>query len=101
MLCAKLDSQFQKLAKKYRFTYTRYADDITFSTTRPNLPEEIAYIITTEDKQKLKKAVLGKDIYSIIQENNFEINELKVRIQNAQEHQEVTSITVNTFPNVD
>ena len=101
MLCAKLDSQFQKLAKKYRFTYTRYADDITFSTTRPNLPEEIAYIITTEDKEKLNKVVLGKDIYSIIQENNFEINELKVRIQNAQEHQEVTSITVNTFPNVD
>lgn len=102
MLCAKLDSQFQKLAKKYRFTYTRYADDITFSTTRPNLPEEIAYIIETENnKEKLEKVVLGKDIYSIIQENNFEINELKVRIQNAQEHQEVTGITVNTFPNLD
>ena len=101
MLCAKLDSQFQKLAKKYRFTYTRYADDITFSTTRPNLPEEIAYIITTEKPEKLEKVILGKDIYSIIKENNFEVNELKVRMQNAKQHQEVTSITVNTFPNVD
>lgn len=100
MLCAKLDSQFQKLAKKYRFTYTRYADDITFSTTRPNLPEEIAYIITTEKPEKLEKVILGKDIYSIIKENNFEVNELKVRMQNAKQHQEVTSITVNTFPNV-
>jgi RNA-directed DNA polymerase len=101
MLCAKLDSQFQKLAKKYRFTYTRYADDITFSTTRPNLPEEIAYIITTEKPEKLEKVILGKDIYSIIKENNFEVNERKVRMQNAKQHQEVTSITVNTFPNVD
>jgi RNA-directed DNA polymerase len=101
MLCAKLDSQFQKLAKKYRFTYTRYADDITFSTTRPNLPEEIAYIITTEEPEKLEKVILGKDIYSIIKENNFEVNERKVRMQNAKQHQEVTSITVNTFPNVD
>jgi RNA-directed DNA polymerase len=101
MLCAKLDSQFQKLAKKYRFTYTRYADDITFSTTRPNLPEEIAYIVVTEEPEKFEKVVLGKDIYSIIKENNFEINDLKVRIQNAQQHQEVTSITVNTLPNVD
>ncbi|GAX35000.1 reverse transcriptase domain-containing protein [Nodularia sp. NIES-3585] len=101
MLCAKLDSQFQKLAKKYRFTYTRYADDITFSTTRPNLPEEIAYIIITEEPEKLEKVVLGKDIYSIVKENSFEVNQLKVRIQNDKQHQEVTSITVNTFPNVD
>ena len=33
MICGKLDSQLQQLASKYRCTYSRYADDITFSTT--------------------------------------------------------------------
>lgn len=98
MICAKLDSQLQKLAKQYRCTYTRYADDITFSTTTPNFPKDLAYILVIEDSSKV---FLGKALYSIIKENNFEINELKLRIQNEKEHQEVTGITVNQFPNLD
>lgn len=97
MICAKLDSQLQKLAKQYRCTYTRYADDITFSTTR-KFPEDIAYILTIDDAHKV---ILGKAIHSIIKQNNFEINELKIRIKTAKEHQEVTGLTVNKFPNLD
>ena len=32
MVCAPLDTQLTKLAKKYNLQYSRYADDITFST---------------------------------------------------------------------
>ena len=42
MICSKLDGDLQKLAKKYRCTYTRYADDITFSTTAKEFPEDLA-----------------------------------------------------------
>mgnify|MGYP006271252403 CR=1 FL=1 len=97
MICAKLDSQLQKLAKKYRCTYTRYADDITFSRNC-KFPEDLAYVLTIEDSPKV---ILGEVINSIIKENNFEINELKIRIKTQKEHQEVTGITVNQFPNLD
>ncbi len=98
MICAKLDSQLQQLAKKYRCTYTRYADDITFSSTRDVFPEEIASILMIDHSPKV---ILGKSLYLIIKENNFEINETKLRIQSEKEHQEVTGITVNQFPNLD
>jgi len=32
MICAKMDSQLRRMAQRYRCTYTRYGDDITFST---------------------------------------------------------------------
>ena len=42
MICGKLDSQLQQLASKYRCTYSRYADDMTFSTTLKKCPSGIA-----------------------------------------------------------
>ncbi|CAD5969374.1 reverse transcriptase domain-containing protein [Planktothrix agardhii] len=98
MICAKMDSQLQQLAKKLRCTYTRYADDITFSTTLPKFPKELAYFIEIENQQKL---ILGDDLLSIIKENNFEVNERKIRLQSKDSHQEVTGLTVNQFVNID
>jgi RNA-directed DNA polymerase len=97
MICAKLDSQLQRLAKKLRCTYTRYADDITFSTTLPKFPKELAYFITIDDQQKI---VLGDEILSIIKSNDFQANDNKIRLQTKDSHQEVTGLTVNQFTNV-
>jgi RNA-directed DNA polymerase len=97
MLCAKMDSQLQRLAKECRATYTRYADDITFSTTLKEFPEALAYAIETEDGDKL---LLGDRLLGIIAENGFNINEKKVRLQIRGNHQEVTGLTTNEFPNV-
>ena len=97
MLCAKMDSQLQRLAKECRATYTRYADDITFSTTLKEFPEALAYAIETEDGDKL---LLGDRLLGIIAENGFNINEKKVRLQVRGNHQEVTGLTTNQFPNV-
>ena len=44
MVCAPLDTQLTKLAKKYNLQYSRYADDITFSTYKADFPVEIAYV---------------------------------------------------------
>jgi RNA-directed DNA polymerase len=98
MICAKMDGQLQRLAKTYKLTYTRYADDITFSTTLPHFPRELAYILTEEDNEKI---VIGDNLLRIIHENGFEVNEQKIRLQVKGNHQEVTGLTTNVFPNVD
>ena len=95
MICSKLDSQLQKLAKKHRSTYTRYADDITFSTSRPKFPSGLAYFL--EETGKLE---IGDELKALILENGFEINERKNRLQPYSKRQEVTGLTVNVFPNV-
>ncbi|MEB3122349.1 MAG: reverse transcriptase domain-containing protein [Snowella sp.] len=97
MICAKMDSQLQRLAKECRATYTRYADDITFSTTLKEFPEALAYAITEEGQERL---VLGDRLVGIITKNGFNINEKKVRLQSRGNHQEVTGLTTNQFPNV-
>lgn len=95
MICAKLDSQLQRLAKEHRCTYTRYADDITLSTTLPNFPASLAFPVLEE-----KKVKLGNLLISIIEANGFKLNEKKIRLQSRRERQEVTGLTVNDFPNI-
>lgn len=99
MICARLDSQLKRLAREKKCTYTRYADDITFSTTLSTFPHDLAYINVSVDGGKLK-TVVGNRLVSIIEDNGFQVNCQKVRLQHRRHHQEVTGITVNQFPNV-
>jgi len=95
MISWKLDSQLQNLAKITNGTYTRYADDISFSftTTKRRLPEEI--VILRDDE-----ASPGHALTHIIKENGFHINYEKVRLCSRSSRMEVTGLTVNEFPNV-
>lgn len=84
IICQRLDRKLSKLAKKNKATYTRYADDITFSSDT-NIFNEIFY-------QKL--------LIIIEFEERFKINEKKVRLQNYSIRQEVTGVIVNRKPNL-
>lgn len=95
MICAKLDSQLQRLAKKYQCIYTRYADDITFSTSRTKFPGHLAWF-----SQEADVLILGNDLKNIIESNGFIINDSKLRLYSRYKHQEVTGITVNQKLNV-
>jgi RNA-directed DNA polymerase len=95
MICAKLDTQLQRLAQKYQCIYSRYADDITFSTSRSRFPSHLAWF--SRDSEKLN---IGSELKDIIEGNGFQINESKVRLQNRYNHQEVTGITVNEKLNI-
>jgi RNA-directed DNA polymerase len=95
MICASLDSQLQNLAKKYQCIYTRYADDITFSTSKPKFPPHLSYF-----SDKLEKLVIGDELEKIIEKNGFSINESKTRLKTRHKRQEVTGITVNEKLNV-
>ena len=94
MICAKMDSQLQILAGRSKCFYTRYADDITFSTQLRAFPTTLA--IMSNDK----KVEVGEGLKKIVAGNGFEINSSKVRLQHETERQEVTGLTVNISPNV-
>ena len=76
LVSLKLDKRLGKLAEKIDASYTRYADDITFS-----------------GKESMKKYV--KVIKKIIREEGYKINKEKFRLQYSYQRQEVTGLIVN------
>lgn len=85
MICDKLDWRLAGLAKRFGLHYTRYADDITFSSMhnvyQPN-------------------GVFWTELRRIIADQNFTINEDKTRLQKRGSRQEVTGVTVSEKLNV-
>lgn len=94
MVCRRMDSHLQQLALRHRCYFTRYADDITFSTSTREFPQAVARF---DPKGQLQ---VGPELVSVIETNGFEINPDKVRLRTRYLRQEVTGLTVNEFPNV-
>lgn len=83
LLCRRLDSRLFKWARQNGYTYSRYADDLTFSTNNDSFPEsDIAFI---DD---------------IIRDEGFEVNDDKRRLQPYYERQMVTGLVVNEKVNL-
>lgn len=99
IICDKMDNELYRFARNFQCRYTRYADDITFSTNRPNFTAELANITRLEPGWRFK-ADVGKELNDIIEANGFSINTKKVRIQHRNTRQKVTGLIVNEFPNV-
>ena len=73
------------MAKRFNVTYSRYADDITFSSER----------------NVFRKEEFQEELVRIIeQDQNLEINPKKTRLQTKGNRQEVTGLTVNNQVNV-
>ncbi|MDE2937951.1 MAG: reverse transcriptase domain-containing protein [Chloroflexota bacterium] len=94
MICARMDSELQRLAARNRCTYTRYADDITFSTTQRRFPRNLAYY------DGLKQIQPGHELLKVIADNGFSVNHDKVWLRGRSSRQTVTGVTVNEFPNL-
>lgn len=94
MICARMDSQLIRLARENRCDYTRYADDITFST---NLREFPSALVTINSVGQIEA---GAELSRIITENGFQINPDKIRLRHRSRRQEVTGLITNRFPNV-
>ena len=88
-----LDMRMVKLAARAKCTYTRYADDITFSTNRKEFPASLA----VADGEAW---VLGDEIKSRIKDAGFTVNDDKTRMQIRGSRQTVTGLTVNAKVNV-
>lgn len=94
MVCFKLDKEMRNLAKQYRCDYSRYADDLTFSTTRSDFPNAIAHL-------ESGVVQLGPQIINALISNGFTINSNKTRLHSSMQNLSVTGITVNKKPNVE
>lgn len=84
-ICHRLDKKLLLIAKKYGATYTRYADDMTFSSNHNVYQKDGDFL---------------KEIEEIIKSENFTINPKKTRLQGNGHRQEVTGIIVNKKLNV-
>lgn len=85
-----IDLRLVQLAKRNGCTYSRYADDITFSTNKSEFPASIAYRL--EDTHHW---VPSDKLLKIINKCGFSLNHDKTRMQYARERQSVTGLTVN------
>lgn len=81
LICRILDLRILKLAKKYKLDYSRYADDLTFSTN----------IRSFDAQEKEFLSVLETEI----KRAGFKINTKKTRLQFNNSRQEVTGLIVN------
>jgi RNA-directed DNA polymerase len=91
-----LDIHLVQLAARTGVTYTRYADDLTFSTNRPMFPSKIA----EHDPQDEHNWMPGRDLARLVTRCGFAINPLKTRMQYHDSRQEVTGLVVNRKINV-
>ena len=87
-----LDYRIVKIAKKYRFTYSRYADDMTFSTNRELNSNKLRASNELEN--------FLTELEEVIVSSGFEINPKKTRLSNNMQRQEVTGLVVNKKINV-
>lgn len=85
IICERLDYKLTGVAKRFNVTYSRYADDITFSSMH-NVYQE--------------KSIFRNEVEKIIEEQYFSINPKKTRLQKRNVRQKVTGIVVNEKVNV-
>ena len=91
-----LDIRLVQLAKHNQLTYSRYADDLTFSTSQRMFPSAIA----APTRSGSPAWVLGDDLTKAIHSAGFVINPAKTRMQFRMSRQLVTGLTVNSKVNV-
>lgn len=85
IICHNLDRRLTNLAKRLGLNYSRYADDITFSSMH-NVYQ--------------KGGEFLKGLYDIVEGQRFTLNEKKTRLQKKGARQEVTGLIVNSRVNV-
>ncbi|UDL96262.1 retron Ec67 family RNA-directed DNA polymerase/endonuclease [Lichenihabitans sp. PAMC28606] len=91
-----LDVRLVGLAKRSNCSYTRYADDITFSTNQQEFPAELA----AEDPPRSGTWVLSEALIAQITRTGFTVNNAKTRMQCRPSQQLVTGLTVNQKVNI-
>tara|TARA_B100001175_G_scaffold93942_1_gene79422 strand:- start:3875 stop:5257 length:1383 start_codon:yes stop_codon:yes gene_type:complete len=95
-ICDRLDRRLSGLSRRFNLNYTRYADDITFSSYHNS------YKNKNGEKEPIYSAESSfrNELLRIITDQNFHIKESKIRLQKRGYRQEVTGLSVNNKVNV-
>jgi RNA-directed DNA polymerase len=94
-VCRSMDGNLQALAKQNYATYTRYADDLTFSFSRKRRDQLPPSIVRDAGHVEA-----GAELELAIQKNGFKVNKSKTRLRSRHARMEVTGLTVNDRVNV-
>lgn len=92
-----LDLRLRQIARRRKCRYSRYADDITFSTNALNFPSEIA--LPKSDAPSTW--IVGDRLKIAIESAGFSINSSKTRMQRRGSRQVVTGLVVNEKLNLE
>jgi retron-type reverse transcriptase len=82
LVSRRLDARLAGVARKLGWTYTRYADDLSFSSKEPS--DKIGYLLAR--------------VRHIAQGEGFEVNEPKTRVLKRSARQVVTGVVTNVRP---
>lgn len=88
LIAYKMDKRLEGLAKKMGFTYTRYADDLTFSSD-----------LDLKKDQKNTDKIIGSLLYfvkKVVTSEGFEVHPDKTHIMRKGSQQKVTGVIVNS-----
>lgn len=97
MVARSLDLKLIDVANQFGLRYSRYADDITFSTRKQEFPSELAINSPAESGHTWS---IGGKLEKILTRSGFSANPSKTRLQYSQSRQEVTGLVVNRRVNV-
>lgn len=85
VICRRMDQRLAAIAREHRCSFTRYADDLTFSTN---------------DVTRLDTERLIARVREVVESEGFTINSTKTRVLRPSDRQIVTGIVVNDGMNV-
>ena len=85
VICRRMDQRLASIAREHRCNFTRYADDLTFSTN---------------DVNRLDTDRLIAGVQEVVEREGFAINAAKTRVLRQSDRQIVTGIVVNDGLNV-
>lgn len=98
MICFRLDKELLAFAKSMRCIYTRYADDMTFSSHQPMAA---MFEGATAPLGRFNSDLLIQPFRDIISSNGFSLNADKAHYADRNSRRMVTGIKVNELLNVD
>jgi RNA-directed DNA polymerase len=95
LICRPLDRRLARLASEARCYYSRYCDDLVFSTNRRSLSPALIAVDPETGAVRASNA-----LREAIEASGFRINDEKTRLRKRTQRQLVTGLVTNVFVNI-
>jgi RNA-directed DNA polymerase len=98
IIAKSLDKKLFEIAREGKLKYSRYSDDITFSSSKSNQPKDL--VKSFNDYENERVVILGDRLKDAIRSSGFALNSSKTRLMLRDDRQEVTGLVVNHKANI-